>query len=206
MEAFPKEDTDFISEAIHLSIHETKGGWQGTYIYDSKQQQVEHSISEVKEVEGLIDQTANLSVKAPSHPNPTNLTPRQRRNVKKCSTTVKHAGYHGGSRKFLPNGLSEDPLDGLDPQIFFRLNIEINPAKNPVARKDLVAKLVAAVKSDLAILAQEDTESDMRAGGFWRWAGKSAWAAIMKRREELDWVCTRFLRQSPPSFLKRSEV
>lgn len=186
MEAFSKEDTDFISEAIHLSIHETKGGWQGTYIYDSKQPEVDHSIPEAEDVEDIIDQTPNLSVKEPSTPH--NLTPRHRRNVKKCSIMVKHAGYRGGSRRFSPNGLSKDPLDGVDPQIFFRLNIEINPAKNPVVRKELVAKLVAAVKSDLAILAHEDAESDMRAEGFWRWAGKSAWAEIMKRREELDWV------------------
>ena len=28
MEVFPREDTDFVSEAIHLTIHESKGAWQ----------------------------------------------------------------------------------------------------------------------------------------------------------------------------------
>jgi len=28
MEVFPQEDTDFVSEAIHLTIHESKGAWQ----------------------------------------------------------------------------------------------------------------------------------------------------------------------------------
>ena len=28
MEVFPREDIDFVSEAIHLTIHESKGAWQ----------------------------------------------------------------------------------------------------------------------------------------------------------------------------------
>jgi hypothetical protein len=195
VEVFSKEDTDFISEAIHLSIHDTKGGWHGTYVYNSKRPEGDHSVKEDEKVECITAQTASLSAKVPST---TNLTPRQRRNDKKCSTMVKHADNRGGSRRFSSNGISKDPFNGLDPQILFRLNIKVDPAKTPMARKELVAKLVAAVRSDLAILAQEDAESDIRAEGFWRWAGKSAWAEIMRRREELDWVCTFHGRNSRP--------
>jgi hypothetical protein len=188
VEAFPKEDTDFISEAIHLSIHETKGGWEGTYVYVNKQPDKEQSIPEVEEVEDLVDLAKALSVKPPSDPSVS--TARQRKCVKKFSTPVKHAGYRGGSRKFSPKGgLASDPFDGVDPEIFFRLGIEVvNPIKNSVARKELVAKLVVAVKNDLSIIKQEDEETVMRQEGFLRWAGKAAYQAIMDIRVGLDWV------------------
>ena len=50
--------------------------------------------------------------------------------------------------------------------------------------KELVAKLLAAVKADLTIIAHEDEKTAMRAGGFWRWAGRTAYNEIMARREE----------------------
>lgn len=189
VELFLKEDIDFISEAIHLRIHETKGAWEGNYIYDIKQPKSEHSIPEVEKVEDLVDRTTSLSVKAPSGPGTSALTPRQRKCVKTFSTAVKIPSFRGGSRKFSHDGLSNDPFNGIDPHIFFRLGIEvINPVKNSAARKDLVAKLVAAIKCDLAIITQEDEETELRREGFWRWAGKTAYQEIMKRREELDWV------------------
>ena len=188
IEAFSKEDTDLVSEALHLRIHETKGGRYDTYNYHNKQPEVKGLNPEDQEITDILDQKANLSVK--SSIIPTALTPRQRRDVKKCSTIKKHQNYHAGSRKFSLNGPSNDPLEGLDPQIFFRLNVDLHPKKNTVARKELVSKLIAAVKNDLVILAQEDAETETRAEGFWRWAGKSAWEAIMERREGLDWVRT----------------
>ena len=193
VEAFPKEDTDFISEALHLSIHETKGGWEGTYIYVNKQLYVEQSTPEIEEaedVQDIVDLTATLSVKPTS--TPSDMTPRQRKCVKKFSTPVKHTGYRGGSRKFSPSGgLSINPFNVVDPQIFFRLGVEVvNPIKNSMARKELVAKLVAAVKNDLSIIKQEDQETAMRQEGFLRWAGKAAYQAIMDTRVALDWVST----------------
>jgi hypothetical protein len=195
VEAFPKEDTDFISEALHLSIHETKGGWEGTYVYVNKQPDVEQSIPEVEEaedVQDVVDLTAALSVKPTS--TPSGMTPRQRKCAKKFTAPVKHAGYRGGSRKFSPSGgLSINPFNGVDPQIFFRLGVEIvNPIKNSKARKELVAKLVAAVKNDLSIIKQEDQETAMRQEGFLRWAGKAAYQAIMDTRAGLDWVSTQW--------------
>lgn len=192
VEAFAKEDTDFISEAIHLSIHETKGGWEGTYIYFNKQPNVEPSPSipeAERDVKDIVNLTASLSVQPPTTTN--DLTPRQRKCVKKFSTPVKHTSYHGGSRKFSPNGGVNDPFDGVDPQIFFRLGVEIaSPVKNSVARKDLITKLVAAVKNDLSIIKQEDEETTMRQEGFVRWAGKTAYQNMMMTREGLDWVST----------------
>ena len=118
------------------------------------------------------------------------LTPRQRRNAKRISTPAKHASYGGGSRKYLyKQETTPDVFDGVDPEIFFRLGVTIiDPPKNSVARKDLVTKLVAAVKDDLQVIAQETTEAELREEGFWRWAGKTAWYNIMDLRKTLDWA------------------
>ena len=188
VEAFPREETDYISEAIHLAAHETKGGWEGSYNYEKHySKHPERSITEDKKSEDTIGETSNFSVKAPGILS--TLTPRQRKCAKTFSNPVKHAGYRGGSRKFSPNGSSADPFDGVDTTIFYRLGIEVvDPIKNSVARKELVAKLVSAVKNDIAIITQENVESEMRREGFLRWAGRSAWDEIMKRRSELDWV------------------
>lgn len=190
VEAFPREETDYISEAIHLTIHETKGGWEGSYNYekhDSRDPDCDQSTPEDGEFEGVIDQTSTLSVKATGIPS--SLTQRQRKCAKTFSAPARHTGYRGGSRKFSPNGPSADPYDGVDFRIFYRLGIEIiGPIKNSVTRKELVAKLVSAVKNDIAIVIQESVETEMRREGFLRWAGRSAWDEIMKTRLDLDWV------------------
>jgi hypothetical protein len=57
-----------------------------------------------------------------------------------------------------------------------------------VARKELITQLIATVKLDLEIITQEDVETDMREEGFWRFAGKAAYAKIKKVREDFDWA------------------
>ena len=188
IEAFSKEDIDFVSEAIHLAVHETKGGWHDTYVYPKMPPQIEKSIFGDQDVADIGDHLAFVIARTPSTPAMT-VTPRERRIAKKSSVVAKHRIYSGGSRRSSPKGLSNDILDGLDPEIFFRLNIDVNPARSSMARKELVTKLVAIIKNDLAVLAHEAAESEMRAEGFRRWAGKTVWAEIMQKREKLDWVC-----------------
>jgi len=183
VEAFPQEDLDFVSEAIHLTIHESKGAWEGTYVYDKTPQKTERSIIEKGEAPATPGHVGGLCIKSPAE-----LTPRQRRISKKFTNAINHSSFRGGSRKYTPKPNS-DLYDGVDPQIFFRLGIEVvNPPVSSVARKDLVSKLVEAVKADLAIITQEEEECVMREEGFWRWAGKAAYHSIMKIRQELDWA------------------
>lgn len=185
IEAFPVEDTNFISEAIHLSIHDTRGAWEGTHIYGDMSHEAEEEVAEEPDVEEIGGSAAALCVK-PMYC----LTPTQRRLAKKVSTPFKARKISGNSRRSSPKDVSKaDPYDGLDPQIFSRLNIKIiDPPKNSVSRKELVAKLIAEIKNDLVAIAQEDEESNMRQEGFWRWAGRAAYHTIVKTREEIDWA------------------
>lgn len=193
VESFPKEELDFVSEAIHLSIHESKGAWEGTYVYDHKKDSV-NTLDRTNMEETVTfeyDMTSSsvddLVVKLPD-----NLTPRQRRTLKKYSTPINHSSYGGGSKKYSPNALNPgaaDPFDGVDPAVFFRLGIEVvNPVKNSKARKDLIVKLIAAIRDDLDVIYREDMETDMREEGFWRWAGKTAMHVMKETRKTLDWA------------------
>jgi hypothetical protein len=192
IEAFPKEETDFVSEAIHLSIHESKGAWEGTYVYGHKQPEAEETALTEGEGDGddikfVIENASSLSFKQPSL-----MTPRQRRVFKKFNAPNGHQIFRGGSRKYSPSGSassSADPYEGVDPDILFRLGVEvINPLKNSKSRKDLITKLLAAVKEDVDIIEREEQETAMREEGFWRWAGRGAYYSILQIREELDWA------------------
>jgi len=94
VEAFPKEETDFISAAIHGTVHESKGAWEGSYVYDHKRPALEISVVVDEEEEEAFHQELNaitasvhdLAVKAPNE-----LTPRQRKCVKMFSTPISHS-------------------------------------------------------------------------------------------------------------------
>ncbi|PVH83570.1 hypothetical protein DL98DRAFT_412795 [Cadophora sp. DSE1049] len=194
-EAFPLDETDFISEAIHLTVHESKGAWEGTYVYDHKGAAAEeNAVIEENDAEydedSMVAHFDSFAVKSPATPLK-DLTPRQRKIVKRTSTPVKYASHGLGSRKYSTQftAATTDHYDGVDPDIFFRLGIEVvSPPKNSKTRKDLVAKLVAAVKEDIEIITREDRETEMRAEGFWRWAGRTAYNTILQTRENLDWA------------------
>jgi hypothetical protein len=190
IETFPKEETDFVSEAIHLSVHESKGAWEGTYVYDHKQPEAEETAlteDEGDDIEFVTEQASPLSVKLPNL-----MTPRQRRVVKKFNNPINHQSFRGGSRKYSPGGQtssSVDPYEGVDPDILFRLGIEVfSPTNDSKARKDLITKLLAAVKEDVDIIEREEQETAMREAGFWRWAGRGAHYNILQIREEIDWA------------------
>jgi hypothetical protein len=185
VEAFPREDTDFVSEAIHLSIHESKGAWEGTYNYENHRPDTEQEATQDEEVFDATNQIRALSLNSPNL-----LTPKQGKTAKKFYTPIKQPIFRSSSRRYSPKAtLKTDPYDGVDPQIFFRLGVEIeHPRTNFITRRDLVAKIIAAVKEDLDIIAREDAETAMREEGFWRWAGRGPYDAILRTREELDWA------------------
>lgn len=201
IESFPKEDLDMVSEALHLSIHESKGAWEGTYIYNHKKDSVNTRDRIVGDdaviVEYEMGTVDDLSVKLPN-----DLTPRQRRTLKKFSTPINHSSYGGGSKKYSSSAMhpeANDPFDGVDPDIFFRLGIEVvNPIKNSKARKDLIVKLIAAVREDLEIIYREDLETGMREEGFWRWAGKTAMHVMKETRRTLDWATGQKINEPRP--------
>lgn len=198
------DDIDFVSEALHLAKHESKGAWEGTYIYNHGQSEVEKENKVVNE-EDWVDtedakiprhysRSANLAVKPPL-----DMTPRQRKTMKKFYTPVQHSSFGGGSRKYSPRHPVSDAYDGLDPAIFFRLGVEIEtPIKNTKERKELVAKLIAAIKEDMDVITREENETEMRAEGFWRWAGKTAFQNIMRTRDTLDWATGQKIGNQPP--------
>ncbi len=197
-EAFPKEETDFVSEAIHLSVHESKGAWHGTYIYEHHRKSVveEGAVIDGFAEETLVPQFESFAVKTPGasvkdcHTQLKELTPRQRKTVLKLTTSVKHSNKGGNTRKFSTQFITEmaDPFNGLDPQIFFRLGVEVDPPKSSRARKELITKLMVAVKEDIDIIEREDAETNRRAEGFRRWAGRAAYATILETRLYLDWA------------------
>lgn len=174
MEIYSQEDTDFVSEAMHLCIYESKGAWEGTYVYTNNAREEENNIA---------DQMSTLSVKPPC-----GMTPRQRKTFTKYSTPVKHANFRGGSRKYTPKA-HLNLLEGVDPQILVRLGVEVlKPSPNTIARKELISKLIAAIKLDLNTIAQEKEEAKLREEGFWRFAGKTVRANIERTRQNLDWA------------------
>lgn len=199
IEAFPKEETDFVSEAIHLTVHESKGAWHGTYVYDHKKPtDVVAGEDETESVDqdittgfdALAVQSPDTLVKGYQDTPLKDLTARQRKNVLKTLTPSKYQCRGSSSRKFAAQFTAEmlDPFGGLDPQIFFRLGIDVDLPKSSKVRKDLVTKLVAAVREDVTIVEREGAETEMRAEGFRRWAGRQAYAAILAIREHLDWA------------------
>lgn len=193
VETFSNDELAFISEAIHSTVLESKGAWEGTYDYTRKDQpiisdasmEIDEEAVEADEEEAFMDQSDAFSVKAPH-----DMTPRQRKIIKKFNTPINHSSYGGGSRKYTPNrDMGVDLYDGVDSKIFFRLGVEVkNPPVHSKARRDLVTKLIAAIKEDLDIISREQTETLMREEGFWRWAGKTAYEHIKGTRESFDWA------------------
>ena len=165
---------NFVSESIHLSIHESKGTWEGSYVYAEHGNEEETTTPE---------EIPALSVKAPCE-----MTPRQRKTFKKYTTPAKHTWYGGGSRKYTPNA-HQDIFEGIDPQILVRLGVDIDePSSKTVARKDLVKKLIATIKLDLDAIAQEKEEATIREEGFWRFAGKTVRTYMERTRQDIDWA------------------
>lgn len=196
VEAFPREEVDFISESIHLTILESKGCWEGTYVYTNKDatpcsentdktEIEEFEVEDEEDIVGEVEDLGGLNVKAAYE-----MTPRQRKIIKKFTTPINHSSFGGGSRKYAPDSVKKSDLYlGVDPQVFVRLGVEVViPLVNSKARKELVGRLVAAVKEDLDIIEREELETEMRKEGFIRWAGRTALHHMENTRLEIDWA------------------
>lgn len=187
VELFSQNDTNFISAAIHLAISKGKGAWEGKNTCDAFSHQDEptqiddEAESEAKSFVNAID---SLSLK------PTATNSKQKRNAKKLLAVEKARHVRGNMKGYSPKKPTQDDLiEGLDPQIFLRLGIKnIDPPKSSAVRKELIRKLTAVIKEDLAIQAQEKAEAKIREESFWRWAGRGAYNLIMKNREGIDWA------------------
>ena len=181
VEAFSKRDTDFISTAIHLEVHEGKGAWKGQNAVDA------YSIKDEPKEIGT-DSEAEVEARAKGFGTPPNS--RRLRRVKKIAAVIKGRHIYGSSKMdSLKRVALNDPYDGLDPEILERLGIKVvSPHKNSPIRRELVRKLLAQIKEDVGIQTQEKAEAQIRAEGFWNWAGKSAYQIIMNNRENLDWA------------------
>jgi len=193
LEIFSTDELDFISEAIHLTKHESKGAWAGTYNYGEVGEPA--MMNEATGADDIIIDPILPRVEELTGRSLANMTPRQRKTVKKYSNTLTPTAYKNGSRKFL-SATSSDIYNMVDPQILFRLAVDVtNPANNTKARKDLSIKLVAAIKEDLDIVEREEEESALRREGFWRWAGKTTYQYIARVRKDFDWATGQKIEQ-----------
>lgn len=102
VEIYTQDDMDFVSEAIHHIAHESKGGWQGSYVNDKSTKSAALKKADIKDLVSSFD---NLGVKTMS-----DMTPRQRKVEKTLTATssLKHSSYRGGTRKFTPKSTSAD--------------------------------------------------------------------------------------------------
>jgi hypothetical protein len=184
VEAFSQQDTDFISNAIHLIIHEGKGAWKGRSIFGAFCRKDEPKID--------TEVGANCISKAIASPDLKSVTlnSKQRKNEKKITAIVRARHIRGNSKRYSTKKATKDnDYDGLDPQILLRLGIKvIDPPKHSPIRRELIRKLIAQIKEDLSIQAQEQAEAKIRGDGFWLWAGRGAYHTIMKNREDIDWA------------------
>ncbi|KAM3065748.1 hypothetical protein ACMFMF_010678 [Clarireedia jacksonii] len=199
VEIFSQDDINGISEALHLTVHESKGAWWGTYTYDGRFSgplMDDAEILEEKE-EREAEECHDYAVQPPTPASkkvflhPKHPTPKQQRASKRMmmATPPKQAKLRGHQQRFNHDAASKkDPYSGVDCEIFYRLGIDIDPADNSKARKELVSKLAAAIKHDLEIMRREEEETVMREAGFWRWAGRAAFRNIMNYREKFDWA------------------
>ncbi|KAG9235814.1 hypothetical protein BJ875DRAFT_421251 [Amylocarpus encephaloides] len=146
---------------------------------------VEEEAIEDEGLKDTPDHKDSLYVKSPFA-----MTPRQRKVMKKFHTPIKYSSFRGGSQRYTPDsGKKSNLYGGVDPAVFFRLGIEVvDPSINSKTRKELIAKLVAAVKEDLEIMEREDRETALREEGFRRWAGKTALHHMNATREGIDWA------------------
>lgn len=187
VESFSEKDTNFISNALHCTIHESKGAWGGKNTCDAF---CRHNESTEVDLEAE-DKSLNTAMDALDLASTPPSNSKQRRKERKITAVEKAARHiHTKSKGNSPKKVSKiSLLDGLDPQILCRLGInDIDPPKSSAVRKELIRKLIAQIKDDLAIQAQEQTEAKMREDGFWNWAGRGAYHMIMRNREDMDWA------------------
>ena len=195
IDVYSQDEINCISEALHGQIHESKGAWEGTYAYDNRHLDASSAnTGTVGEDDEEYDeyavqpptQASNKEYKTPNYP-----TPKQQKAAKKLTTVtpLKQPKRRGNQQKFTPEtAYKNDPYGGVNPQIFYRLGIDVKPPSNPKIRKELIGKLIAAINNDLHVIRREEEEAVIREEGFWRWAGRNAFRNIREYREKFDWA------------------
>ncbi|KAJ8060476.1 hypothetical protein OCU04_010798 [Sclerotinia nivalis] len=194
VDVYSQDEVNGISEALHGQIHESKGAWEGTYAYDNRRTDASLTNNDVVEEE---DEEYDVYAVQPPHPTsnkeykvPNYPTPKQQRAAKKLTTThLRQSKLRGHQQKFTPEmAHKNDPYGGIDPAIMYRLGIDVNPLSNPKIRKELIWKLIVAVRNDLQVIRREEEEAVIREEGFWRWAGRNAFRNILEYRKTFDWA------------------
>ncbi|TGO65795.1 hypothetical protein BCON_0001g01130 [Botryotinia convoluta] len=190
-----QDEINGISEALHGQIHESKGAWEGTYAYDNRHADTSSAIAgPVGEEDEEYDayavqpptQVSNKEYKTPNYP-----TPKQQRAAKRLTTvtSLRQSKLRGHQQRFTPEtAYKNDPYGGIDPEIFYRLGVDVKPPSNPKTRKELIGKLIAAIQNDLHVIRREEEEAIIREEGFWRWAGRNAFRNILEYRKIFDWA------------------
>ncbi|CAD6448574.1 6488ab51-7959-4435-beb4-c9f449663e35-CDS [Sclerotinia trifoliorum] len=195
VDVYSQDEINSISEALHGQIHESKGAWEGTYAYDNRRADASLTNNDVVQEEDeeydvyavqSPHPASNKEYKVPNYP-----TPKQQRAAKKLTTTtnLRQSKLRGHQQKFTPEmAHKNDPYGGIDPAIMYRLGIDVNPLSSPKTRKELIEKLIIAVKNDLQVIRREEEEAVIREEGFWRWAGRNAFRNILEYRKTFDWA------------------
>ncbi|KAA8570897.1 hypothetical protein EYC84_000284 [Monilinia fructicola] len=194
VEVYSQDDLNCISEILHGKVHESKGAWEGTYVYDNRRTESSLASNDVVEEDEDCDTYAvqsptpasNKEYKAPNYP-----TPKQQRAARRLMTItpIRQSKLRGHQQKFTPETAhKDDPYGGINPNTFYCLGIDVNPPSNPKARKDLMGKLIIAIQNDLQVIRREEEEAIIREEGFWRWAGRNAFRNILEYRKTFDWA------------------
>lgn len=195
VDVYSQDEINSISEALHGQIHESKGAWEGTYAYDNRRADASLTNNDVVEEEDeeydvyavqSPHPASNKEYKVPNYP-----TPKQQKAARKLTTTtnLRQSKLRGHQQKFTPEmAHKNDPYGGIDPAIMYRLGIDVNPLSSPKTRKELIGKLIIAVKNDLQVIKREEEEAVIREEGFWRWAGRNAFRNILEYRKTFDWA------------------
>ncbi|KAF7872813.1 uncharacterized protein EAF02_008884 [Botrytis sinoallii] len=190
-----QDEINGISEALHGKIHESKGAWEGTYAYDNRHADTSSAFAgPVGEEDEEYDayavqpptQVSNKEYKTPNFP-----TPKQQRAAKRPTTATpsRQPKLRGHQQRFTSEAAyKNDPYGGIDPEIFYRLRIDVKLPSNLKPRKELIGKLIAAIQNDLHVIRREEEEAFIREEGFWRWAGRNAFRNILEYRKMFDWA------------------
>ncbi|KAF7947813.1 hypothetical protein EAE96_008891 [Botrytis aclada] len=202
-----------VSEALHGQVHESKGAWGGTYAYDNRHVDTSSANTGASGEEDEKDdayaiqqptQVSNKEYKTPNYP-----TPKQQRAAKRLTTVtpVRQSKLRGHQQRFTPEtAYKNDPYSGIDPEIFYRLGIDVKPSFNPKPRKELIEKLITAIQTDLKIIQKEEEEAAMREEGFWRWAGRNAYRNILEYRKMFDWATGQKITPGQKTITMRNEA
>ncbi|KIX08575.1 uncharacterized protein Z518_03231 [Rhinocladiella mackenziei CBS 650.93] len=190
------EDVDFVNKILHGDM--------------AHQSASSHPLASDKTIEEVIQRNMGFIASIEDHKKQLLSTIAQRRRSdreRRKSAAAYHG--HGKRRRFIDSSHveeGEDEYDEADKLVMAALT-KLGVAANIVGTKkvaggvassgvggsgvstqaSIVANLKALVKDDLERFENEQRETCVRAGGFWRYAGRTVFDRMTKIAEELDW-------------------